>query len=85
MSNLELNVKKQPKEEKKINSEKGCVNPADGTPKKCLKVKVINCKKEAMLQEEKILLFILKIKIPKIDLKIPKIENYIQFNLKIGL
>jgi len=29
--------------ERTINEEKGCVNPADGTPKKCL-VKVINCK-----------------------------------------
>lgn len=67
--------KKTTEEEKKINSEKGCVNPADGTPKKCL-VKVINCKKGDVTRRENSIVY------TKNKNTENSLENYIQFNLK---
>ena len=75
MSNLELKCKKTTEEEKKINSEKGCVNPADGTPKKCL-VKVINCKKGDVTRRENSIVY------NKNKNNENNLENYPQFNLK---
>ena len=55
--------KKTSGDEKKINAEKGCVNPADGTPKKCM-VKVFNCKKGDVTRRDNSQ-FIIKRKIMK--------------------
>ena len=44
MNNIEPKCKKTTENERAKNAAKGCVRPADGTPKRCI-VKVVSCNK----------------------------------------
>ena len=48
--------KKTTEEEREVNKEKGCVKPADGTPKKCL-INVVNCKEGDVTRRENSIIY----------------------------
>jgi len=48
--------KKTTEEERAVNKEKGCVSPADGTPKKCL-INVVKCKEGDVTRRENSIIY----------------------------